>query len=370
MDLFTQVVADQKLHPQYVSLRDLPAYAPARAMMDELASSFLDIDGNFIEQFQSTGFDARTFELFLSAMFVEQGHVLVREYDRPDFLLKKDGVEVFVEAVTANPPGITGGKPYQAFPKPRSMSEAIAYHRNEIPIRLGSPLYSKLQKRYWELSHVKGKPLVLAIEDFHTDGSLTSSSSALATYLYGAVATWSKADDGTLDIGKSRIEKHVGSKTIPSGFFLQEGAEHISAVLFVNTGTVSKFNRMGQLQGHATSDFHMFRYGTYYDWNPMAARPKTFLYQIGDPMAPPEDWRQGTDLIRNPNAVHPLPEDWLGAAAETTLSDSQIIPTFATAGMFFPFMSITTLMSASTPDFLVEMMLERQYAPLRRVFGG
>ncbi|NHO33140.1 hypothetical protein [Acetobacter fallax] len=138
MDLFRQVVADKKLHPQYVNLRDLLGYAPARAMMDELANLFADVDGNFVEQFQSTGFDARTFELFLSAMFEEQGHELVRNYDRPDFLLKKDGFEVFVEAVTANPPDGIGGKPYQAFPKPRSMTEAIFYHQHEIPIRLGA----------------------------------------------------------------------------------------------------------------------------------------------------------------------------------------------------------------------------------------
>lgn len=370
MDLFRQIVADKKLHPQYVNLRDLPGYAPARAMMDELANLFADVDGNFVEQFQSTGFDARTFELFLSAMFEEQGHELVRNYDRPDFLLKKDGFEVFVEAVTANPPDGIGGKPYRAFPKPRSMTEAIFYHQHEIPIRLGSPLYSKLKKRYWELPHVKDKPLVLAIEDFHTDGSLSISSSPLITYLFGAEATWSKAYNGKLDIGKSRVEKHVGSKEIPSGFFLQENAEYISAVLFVNSGTVAKFNRMGQLRGHATNKFHMFRYGTYYDWDPMAIRPKSFVYEVGDPTAPPEDWRQGTDLIRNPNALHPLPEDWIGAAVETTLGDNQIIPTFATVNEFFPYMSVTKLVSVDTPDLLVKMMLEQEYEPLRQAFGG
>jgi hypothetical protein len=82
MKLFEQVVKDEKLHPQYVSLRDIPGYAPARGMIDEQTEKLVDIDGNFVEQFQSTGFDARTFELFLNAMFVEQGHDVVRAYER------------------------------------------------------------------------------------------------------------------------------------------------------------------------------------------------------------------------------------------------------------------------------------------------
>ncbi|RWJ58980.1 MAG: hypothetical protein EOR33_31850 [Mesorhizobium sp.] len=66
-------------------------------MIDEIAEKLVDVDGNFVEQFQSTGFDARTFELFLNTMFAEQGHEVVRDYDRPDFLLRRDGIEVFVE---------------------------------------------------------------------------------------------------------------------------------------------------------------------------------------------------------------------------------------------------------------------------------
>jgi hypothetical protein len=369
MKLFEQIMTDEKLHPQYASLRDMPVYAPARGIIGELTDKLVDVDGNFVEQFQSTGFDARTFELFLNTMFVEQGHEVVRDYDRPDFLLRKDGIEVFVEAVTANPPGKASGQPYRAFPQQKTLQEAIRYHRNEVPIRLGSPLYSKMKKKYWELPHVKGKPLILAIQDFHADGSLTNSSSTLSMYLFGAMATSSKDEAGTLSVGTSPVEKHVGSKEIPSGFFLQPGAEHISGVLFVNSGTIGKFNRMGQLGRHHSDEVHVFRHGTHYDSDRNATTPQPFLYEVGDPEAPPETWRQGTEFIRNPNALSPLPSEWLGAAAETTFTNGQIVPLFAVGEDFFPYMSITTHFSSGTPDSLINDFLIRQFGPLRMIFG-
>jgi hypothetical protein len=38
-------------------------------MLREVYAEFPDPDGNFVEQFQTSGLDARTFELFLFAMF-------------------------------------------------------------------------------------------------------------------------------------------------------------------------------------------------------------------------------------------------------------------------------------------------------------
>jgi hypothetical protein len=41
----------------------------------------------------------------------------------------------------------------------------------------------------------------------------------------------------------------MGQKVIPSGFFDLPGPENVSAVLFSNSGTISKFNRMGVVAG-------------------------------------------------------------------------------------------------------------------------
>ena len=71
VDVFANLgKSSNELHPQFVHLRELEAYGPARGVLREVEASFEDPDGNFVEQFQTTGFDARTFELFLFSMFL------------------------------------------------------------------------------------------------------------------------------------------------------------------------------------------------------------------------------------------------------------------------------------------------------------
>lgn len=215
-------------------------------MLRELFTTFKYPDGNFVEQFQTRGFDARTFEIFLFALFREAEFTINRSHKRPDFILEKDGHVVCVEAVTANPPSSSVITPYRHVRAEHTEEETTAYFRDEVPIRFGSPLFSKLGMKYWDLPHVAGRPLVLAIQSFHGDGSLTISSTPLAQYLYGLTHHWYHDASGKLIVSTEPIDEHkAGAKRIPSGFFAQPNAENISAVLFSNTGTVAKFNRMG-----------------------------------------------------------------------------------------------------------------------------
>ncbi len=101
MNLLEQVVAEAKIHPQFADLRRFEGYAPSRAQIDEIAGPMTDTDGNFVEHpvYRVRFSDL---ELFLQAMFLEQGHAVSRDYDRPNFLLRRDSVDVFVEAVPHN----------------------------------------------------------------------------------------------------------------------------------------------------------------------------------------------------------------------------------------------------------------------------
>ena len=70
---------------------------------------FIDIDGNFVEQFQSAGFDSRLWELYLNAYLTEEQLFINREHNAPDFIVKKYGKSVAIEAVIVgrrenNPP--------------------------------------------------------------------------------------------------------------------------------------------------------------------------------------------------------------------------------------------------------------------------
>lgn len=368
VDLFANLGRpDAQLHPQYLTLRDSPAYAPARGIIRELQQEFLDPDGNFVEQFQTTGFDSRTFELFLFALFKESGHTIDRSQQRPDFLLTKDGITAAVEAVTASAPTNEGLQPYLALPNMQSRDDLVAYLHHNLPIRLGSPLFSKLRARYWLEPHVRGRPFVIAIEDFHGPGSLTNSSAPLSNYLFGFRQNWYHDAEGKLVVTGEATEFHQqGSKRIPSGFFNQPEAENISAVLFCNSGTVPKFARMGQEGAHRSTNVRMIRHGSCYQHDPNATLPNGFVYEVGAERNGRELWREGTVLIHNPRALMPLVRGWLGAGVEERSEEGQVIATFSEP--FLPYSSMTMMFPGNMPGRDFDRVMRQFRDAIAKIF--
>ena len=120
------------------------------------------------------------------------------------------------------------------------------YLKDYMPIKFGSPLYTKLRKKYWELPHVHNVPLIFAVADFSSSMSMVQSQSALQRYLFGFEYVTHIDDDGDLRVVPKMIEEHHWEgKTIPSGFFRLPDAQNISAVIGSNAGTIAKFNRKG-----------------------------------------------------------------------------------------------------------------------------
>ncbi|MEI7821913.1 MAG: hypothetical protein WCK55_13425 [Verrucomicrobiota bacterium] len=283
----------------------------------------MDVDGNFLKDFQTTGFNARLWELYLNAFLYEQRFAISREFDRPDFLVSKGGYPIAIEAVTVN---ATDG---EIPPSPEKPEEIEFLKRDYMPIKFGSALYSKLRKRYWELAHVKDMPLVFAVHDFHGNDSMTWTSGALDDYLYGVRATWHKDANGKLHVTDNPINEHVwGNKKIPSGFFNQPDAEHVSAVLFSNSATLSKFNRMGKLAGFGSSKVEMIRMGFRHDPDPNATTPIKFVAEV-KPDSYSEDWTEGVRIFHNPKARIPIPPEFFPGCSHHFVQDghrSAIIP--------------------------------------------
>lgn len=199
-----------------------------------------------------------------------------------------------------------------------------------------------LKAKYWDEPHVTGKPFVIAIEDFHEAGSLTTSSTPLARYLFGQEQQWYHDANGNLVITEHHVDVHKNEvKQIPSGFFNLPDAENVSAVLFTNTGTIPKFLRMGHQGQYRDAGLNVLRMGTCYRHDPNATRPEPFMYEVGDPEAM-ETWRQGTALIKNPKALHPLPDEWLGAGIEVELIDGRSVTTWREP--FIPYASMTQIL--------------------------
>ena len=344
-DLFQPVGEAARLDSRFVDVASHPSHAPARAMFRRVYSGFEDTDGNFVEQFQTSGFDARTWELALFAYLVDAAFSIDPRYSTPDFLCTKNGVELAIEATTANPAG--GGRTPTTLEglmrsAEQTQEEILERLQHEIPIRLGSPLFSKLQRRYWELPQVGEKPLVIAIESFASEDSLNFSDTALASYLYGSWSVPSRTESGQLVVTAVPVAEHRdASKVIPSGFFDQTTAERVSAVLFSNSGTMAKFNRMGLQAGLETERIWMRRFGTCYHHDENASEPLEFDYVVADRSSEwgfGETWGEGMSMIHNPNALHPIDEALFPQIAHMHREHGQVT---ATIPAFHPYSSIT-----------------------------
>ena len=302
-DLLTPLpdIPDDKQHWAFKLLIAEEKYAPARDMLREVWAAFPNPDDHFIREFQTAGFDARVWELVLAAVGQFGPYNISRPHEAPDFLFEREGFGVWIEATTANP----SAKPPQETEGPDDEFEAKFHEMNNVvPIRLGSPLYSKLKKAYWNQAHVAGQPLVIAIEDFADSDPIRTSDAPLFKYLYGMdhKVVSLPGEPVQIEIVKIAAHKH-GDKEIPSGFFDLPGAENVSAVIFSNEGTIPKFNRMGfDFEKHA--GVRMVRVGLTMDFDPAATIPAAFGYLVGDF---DEEWGHGMSVYHNPKAKHPIP---------------------------------------------------------------
>ncbi|MFC2176084.1 hypothetical protein ACFLR1_03855 [Bacteroidota bacterium] len=314
LELLIPVVKSEQQHPYFKILVSEKRFEAASHLIRELAYGFTDVDGNYIKDFQSTWFDARLWELFLYAYFQSSGFHLHNQYAFPDFVIDRFGDALCVEAVTVN------SNPDFDEDHPQTQKEILRLLRDYMPIKFGSPLYSKLKKAYWKHSHVKGKPLVFAIHDYHIQasieglGSMTWSRSAISDYLYGHRVDYeldgndklavNKADDGRPMVHK--IESHSWKhKTIPSGFFFQDECENVSAVLFANSATLTTFNRRGKLAGLGSDNVRMIRYCAITNPEPSSIYPFLKVFDVDDPDYE-EGWGDGLIMYHNPVAKYPL----------------------------------------------------------------
>jgi hypothetical protein len=318
LDFFTPIVTAESLNPKLRVLLSSRGASSARGLLAEMMHYFEDVDGNFVQQFQTSGFDARIWELYLYALFTEYGYAFDHGHSAPDFHCVGLPGEFFVEATTVNP----SDKLPEAGEAPTR-----EYFEQVIPMRFGSALFSKLKKthkgmRYWELPHVAGHPFIIAIQDFHALGAMSWSSSALAEYLYGIRQTERTNADGAAEIISEQVDSYRwDGKEVPAGFFRQPETENISAVLANPEGTFSKFNRMGYLAGFGDRDIRMIRDGICYHGS---LTPQAYVVEVNSPDYS-ETWCEGLSVYHNPRATIPLPVGALPGAAHHTSRDGRIM---------------------------------------------
>lgn len=315
--------AEDTLHPHFRLLRDSPLFAPARDVLRDMHAGFAHCR-SLVEALRTPAFDSALFEVSLFAIFNAAGHCICVEHRHPRFLISKSGSTAAVDTVLAPP-----GPEYLAGPG------------------LGGALFLKLQEHPWLLGDAVGKPLVLAVADSHGgEEAGVAGSAAMLHFLFGNV-------QGLKSEGHASAS-HEMTRMFPHGFFSQAESENISAILLCHDhGTLAKFNRIGQEGSHQAKTVRMLRHGHCEPAGDMAPAASPFLYEVGQRGDAHESWNEGTMLIHNPFARHPLPRGWLGASAEVELKDGAVVCAFS--GAFHPLASVTETMPGDTPAWWMEM---------------
>ncbi|MCG9081146.1 hypothetical protein [Laribacter hongkongensis] len=297
-DIFRMKVRPEKRNHYLKLLAEDPTHFPAKVMMEELAYWFKDPDGIFIRGLQGNEFNSRLFELYLHAVFYELDFIMDRDYPQPDFLLKKEGQIIAVEATTVSE--IFDPADKVEF-KPEIFDELQAYVDDVMPFKFARTLRKKMRHRpepeklaYWELPQTVGHPFVLAVHDYSRRMSMTRSRSAMRAYLYGVLYK---------DGAEVPIDEHVnGDDHIPSNFFGNDENRFLSAVMLPTMATIPKFNRMGMAAGLQAPNTHCVISGVRTDDDGI---PNLFVARVDDPTYK-EFWHEGIFMFHNPKAVNPL----------------------------------------------------------------
>ena len=301
--LFDAVVEETRQHPAFREIAGSDSHVGARALMQQTFDQWDSPDRQFVRDFQTEGFDARVFELYLAATLNSLGWNVDAESGRPDFRCRGNGLEFYVEAATAHSPGNpeTPTSPEEFFKELKSSSDNV----DEVAVRFGSVLRSKVMKAYQDLPHVAGKPIVIAVQGFFGPGALFHNELPLVRYLYDLALT-EIDENGAISPTDASVGFHIGdTKTIPSGWFSDSDATHVSAVMWSNSGTTAKFNRMATGLGLGAPGWEIHRSGLELDPQPGATKPAFFSERI-EPGSE-EPWEEGLVIMHNPRAKVPLP---------------------------------------------------------------
>jgi hypothetical protein len=322
--LFEPLIAARP-HVAFERLRTSAVHAGARRLMNNVFDRMGDPDGNFVDDFQGPGFHSRLFELACFAYLEESGWTVERRQRSPDFIVTKGAVKLAIEAVTSNSP-LGRDEDIAAFRMPDpGDQDIVAKCNDEFPIRVGSALFSKLQRRYWDQPHCRGIPFVLIVGPFHEPGSTTYVDEGLARYLFGIERydDWIERDG--LLVREAPVTSHsFNGKTIPSNLFASEGAEHLSAIVWSNQFTIPRFFRIvaeseGLPDGVRSARVSGMRSGT----DGYAA--EDFKYAVGDGTMARESWARGVTVFLNPNSRLLLPDDALACTSTFRIRGGRLV---------------------------------------------
>ncbi len=234
MDLFNTIAPEAKLHRIYSMLKD-ELYKPEQDVVRSWAEGFVDRDGKFPYEFQTT-FESSLWELYLYAFLKELGAEVDFSHITPDFVVNGD--QAFCIEATIAAPSVDGTSTIGNGMPPLSYLQDLNEFNRKAVLRICNSLSNKINKyrsNYCNLPHVKDKPFIVAIASYDQPFSHMESNRAIMAALYGIYfdeeATIASGSDRILARHVEEVEKK-GDVSVPLGYFFNEEHSEISAVIY------------------------------------------------------------------------------------------------------------------------------------------
>jgi len=312
MDLFTPIVPEAQQHQVFKMLLE-PRHAPERAVLENWAQGFVDRDGKFVQEFQTT-FESSLWELYLNAAVREWGFEIDRTHASPDFVVTEP-VPFSLEATIARPP--QSGKPpinWDVSDIPRE----FGLFNSEATLRITNSLSAKLQRyreHYSQLPHVADRPFVIGLATYDRPLAHFAAARPILAALYGLYHDEAMTPPDADKVVSYKVEAVTKSQCVdvPLGLFCDDSYEEASAVIHSSLVTWGKLRALADDPEALTVFMTLHpQEGTL---EPEVRRTRKADYS--------EHLLDGLWVLHNPHAKHPLPH---GLLAHPRLTECWIEP--------------------------------------------
>ena len=300
MDLFQPLVPSEKQHPIFRMLND-PMLGPERDVLQDWATDFIDRDGKFVKELQTT-FESSFWELYLHAALRSMGMQLDYSFHAPDFVISAPTPFV-MEATIAAPP--QGGAPAYGVRPPEIPDDFNEFNRQAI-LRLCNSFTAKVRRyrqHYAKLAHVQGKPFVIAIAPFDRPQAHMAANRPIVAALYGVyfdeAETIAAQAENVITHDIEAVAKHE-SATVPVGLFTDDAYKDVSAVVYGPLAT------WGKVRALADAPHRDIEFTTLHPPNGPGLMPEVREATKANYV---EHLLDGLYVFHNPFAEHPLPAD-------------------------------------------------------------
>lgn len=304
MKLFENVVPPEKQHSNYRMITS-GMCGPELEVIQNWAEGFVDRDGKFVTEFQTT-FNSSFWELYLHAAFRHLGMDIDFSHTAPDFVVSRGTRHFVAEAtIASNAEGFTA-----EWQRDVSSQAIKAIKIKEVidlaTVRLASAIDAKWRKfgqSYCNLEHVKSRPYLICVAPFDQPYFFMQSDNALRRVLYGheQILHFDNPNTGIRtivgELRSTEFKKPSGS-SVPIGFFRDDRMADVSAVIFSNTATFGKVRAL-TAQGEYPMLFMATRY------NDHGLQPFQICAEKSDYK---ETLLDGLHVCLNPFAKHPVDE--------------------------------------------------------------